>query len=53
MPRDKNREFSSNTKKTLAERAGYICSNPACNALTIGPDGKGIFNCGEATHINV
>jgi|WetSurMetagenome_2_1015567.scaffolds.fasta_scaffold161973_1 hypothetical protein len=22
----------------LAERAGYICSNPSCNRITIGPD---------------
>ena len=30
-------EFPQNVRETIAERAGYICSNPLCNRLTIGP----------------
>lgn len=52
MARDKEREFSEKTKKILAERAGYICSNPDCLALTIGADGEGVLKIGDAAHIN-
>lgn len=34
MPRD---DFSQSVKKTVAERAGYLCSIPRCNRPTIGP----------------
>ncbi len=30
-------EFSTSVKRTVAERAGYICSRPECSRLTIGP----------------
>ncbi|EFC9762301.1 hypothetical protein ACYYMC_000242 [Escherichia coli] len=30
--------FSSDTVRKLAERAAYICSNPKCNRITVGPD---------------
>ncbi len=45
--------FSEKTKKELAARVGYICSNPNCNMLTIGAkNGKnGSINIGEAAHI--
>lgn len=35
MPRH---EFNTTTRRTIAERAGYVCSNPDCTTLTIGPD---------------
>jgi hypothetical protein len=31
-------EFTQDIKNKLAERAAYICSNPRCNCMTIGPD---------------
>ena len=34
MQRD---EFSPKTKRTAAERAAFLCSNPRCNRPTIGP----------------
>jgi len=34
MPRD---DFSAETKRILAQRAAYICSNPDCRNNTIGP----------------
>src|SRR5438105_10123726 len=47
-------DFSNTVKSNLAERAGYICSIPGCNKLTIGP-GKGsndiVVNIGVAAHI--
>ncbi len=52
MPTDQNR-FVESTKATLAKRAGYICSNPACLCLTSGPhsdDSKAVI-LGEAAHI--
>ena len=45
--------FKAGIKRKLAERAGYICSFPGCNKLTIGP--SKIFNfsilTGKASHI--
>jgi hypothetical protein len=37
----------------LAKRAGTLCSNPDCGALTSGPahDSSGTVNVGEAAHI--
>lgn len=50
MARD---DFTAPTKKRLAGRAGHRCSNPDCQAPTIGPQpgGGGIINLGEAAHI--
>lgn len=47
-------EFSSKTKRVLAQRVGYRCSNPYCQvASTIGPgdDKKSVVLLGEAAHI--
>lgn len=30
-------DFLENTKRVLAERAAYLCSNPICRTLTVGP----------------
>ena len=45
--------FSEATKRILAIRVGYRCSNPNCNALTVGPASqpRKIINVGEAAHI--
>lgn len=50
MARD---DFTAPTKKRLAGRAGHRCSNPYCQALTIGPQprGNGTISLGEAAHI--
>ncbi len=51
MPRD---DFSESTKRIIAERAGYICSNPDCESPTIGATiGKTDISTktGEAAHI--
>ena len=50
----KRDEFSPKVKRTLAARSGNHCSNPACRALTAGPeeqDNAGSINMGEAAHI--
>jgi hypothetical protein len=46
-------DFSQKTKETLAKRVGYICSNPDCRKLTIGPNEKEDKSCniGVAAHI--
>ncbi len=47
-------EFSSKTKRVLASRVGYRCSNPNCKVRsTIGPgdDSKSVVLLGEAAHI--
>lgn len=46
-------EFTTPTKRRLAQRAGYLCSHPQCRRLTIGPDASddGTINLGEAAHI--
>lgn len=47
-------EFTSNVKEVLAQRVAYLCSNPECNVLTVGPNkqnkGKAV-KIGEACHI--
>ena len=50
MARD---DFTEATKKILAERVGYRCSNPFCRRMTIGPQtgDKKTVNIGEAAHI--
>ena len=46
-------EFSSETKRHLALRAGYICSNPKCPRMTAGPSSvsDGYIVVGVAAHI--
>jgi len=46
-------DFSKSTKKTLANRAGQVCSNPECKKPTSGPhsDESKAINLGEAAHI--
>ena len=50
MPRD---NFTDKTKRDLAERAHYLCSNPECRKQTFWPKlGKQeAFTTGEAAHI--
>ncbi len=50
MARD---DFTESTKKLLVERVGYICSNPFCRRVTVGPQigGEKTVNIGEAAHI--
>ncbi len=45
--------FPQKTKETLAKRVGYLCSNPECLALTIGPHKEvhRTVNTGVAAHI--
>ncbi len=46
--------FTLATKRSLAERAGYICSNPACRRSQLGPapnDKSKSVNLGVAAHI--
>lgn len=46
-------EFSNGVKRTLAERAAYICANPACRKPTVGPHSEPdkSLKTGEACHI--
>ena len=46
-------EFTAGTKAVLAGRAGYECSHPECEVITIGPGDKNdqISSIGEAAHI--
>lgn len=46
-------DFPIKTKDILARRVGFICSNPECNMLTIGPhtDHNKFTNIGVAAHI--
>jgi len=46
-------DFSDKTKATLAKRVAHICSNPECNALTVGPneDANKSTSNGDAAHI--
>ncbi|MBL3827214.1 MULTISPECIES: hypothetical protein [unclassified Marinobacter] len=46
-------EFTAGTKAILAGRAGYECSHPECEVITIGPGDKidQISSIGEAAHI--
>lgn len=48
-------DFSSKTVRALALRAGYRCSFPGCNQLTVGPSDESltsITNIGVAAHIH-
>lgn len=54
MARRGNRDdFDAQTKDTLAKRVTYICSNPECNKITVGPntDVHKSTNVGVAAHI--
>ena len=44
--------FSSSTILTLAQRASYLCSNPACRCLTTAAPlaSSGVDMVGEAAH---
>lgn len=46
-------DFSEQVKRALAARAGNLCSNPECRALTSGPqeDPSRSLNVGVAAHI--
>ena len=46
-------KFSKKTKRLVAERAGYTCSFPGCNQLTVGPahDASKSDTTGIAAHI--
>jgi len=53
-PPKRRDEFKASIIKTLAKRASYICSNPDCRGLTIGPstaDQEKIEFIGKAAHI--
>jgi len=54
MSRNNRDDFSAATVRDLARRASYICSNPECHNLTIGPasnDLEKIVFLGKAAHI--
>jgi hypothetical protein len=46
-------DFPDEVKRTLANRAALICSNPDCGASTAGPreDPSKALNIGVAAHI--
>lgn len=50
----KRDEFSSKTKRALAERVAWRCSFPGCSKITIGPrlnESNKVVIMGEAAHI--
>lgn len=52
MARD---DFSPNTKETIAQQAGYLCSFPGCGNITIGPNDSNsskTSSTGMACHIS-
>lgn len=54
MATQKSDKFSVTTARKTAQRAGYICSNPKCWRLTIGPDSADSsksISAGKASHI--
>ena len=52
MKKDKRDNFTSTVKNKLAKRVLYVCSNPNCRKITIGPDSEnGVNNIGVAAHI--
>jgi hypothetical protein len=46
-------DFTLKTKRLLASRVGYVCSNPDCRAPTSGPclEANKTVNAGDAAHI--
>lgn len=54
MSKRKRHGFSASLVQKVAERAGYICSNPSCRKITIGPsvvDPAKSSKIGVAAHI--
>ena len=52
MKKDKRDNFTSPVKNKLAKRVLYVCSNPNCRKITIGPNSEnGVNNIGVAAHI--
>lgn len=51
MSRD---DFPETTKRVVAERAAYLCSNPECRALTVAPnsDPERSTTSGVAAHVS-
>lgn len=52
MPRD---EFPKAVRDAVAKRASYVCSNPACRALTVAPsdaDGSSVLYIGKVAHMS-
>ena len=50
---DRRDDFTLRTKRILASRVGWRCSNPSCRALTVGPssDPASSVSVGVAAHI--
>lgn len=53
MPQKSRDEFPERIKRTVAERAAYVCTNPACRRPTVGPHSEPdkSLKTGEACHI--
>lgn len=53
VSRARRDEFTQQVKESLARRAGFRCSNPACRGGTVGPAAgdHGAVNIGVAAHI--
>ena len=53
MSKSNRDDFSAKTIEILAKRVTYICSNPECGKITIGPnsDKNKATNVGVAAHI--
>src|SRR3990172_6883192 len=53
MAKPNRDEFTEKTKRQIAKRAGWLCSDPSCRRDTIGSnsDGDGEINLGTAAHI--
>lgn len=53
MANKRRDDFSPNTIDTMAKRVTYICSNPECGKITVGPnsDKNKATNIGVAAHI--
>ena len=53
MPATQRFEFSARTRRLVAQRAGYRCSFPGCDRLTIGPGDhlESVSTVGQAAHI--
>lgn len=52
--KEREDKFSATTARKVAQRAAYICSNPKCRRLTIGPDTADLsrsISAGKASHI--
>ena len=55
MPASKRDDFTSTTRRTLAERVACRCSFPGCGTITVGPNSKDptkSINNGIAAHIH-